>query len=128
MARLTAALQLPADQGVGRIGQGHGEQGLSMAVAEALLGQGLDLVHTTRLQVVAAATAGSTWPISLRLVISWRQPQAAGQPLELAVELLSRESMVTGAPASRLALEQLLGGLERQLPARRRSAGGALVD
>lgn len=110
MARYTTAVQLPWQR---RSGDGAL---LSAMVAQALLALDLELVHTTRLEVVAAASSGGRWPGSLRLLISWRQPPAAAAAVELQLELLSRESMVTGAPASRAALQQLVAGLIEQLP------------
>ncbi len=94
-------------------------------LAQALLALELELEHATRRQVVAAAIPGGRWPGSLRLLISWRQPPAGAEVVELSLELLSRESMVTGAPVSRTALEQLLAGLMEQLPGLRQQSGGA---
>ena len=110
MARYTTAVQLPWQQR-----SGDGAQ-LSAVVAGALLALDLELVHTTRLQVAAAAGSGGRWPASLRLLISWRQPAAAAAAVELQLELLSSESRVTGAPVSRDALAQLVAGLMQQLP------------
>jgi len=110
MARYTTAMQLPWQRR-----DGDGAQ-LSAVVAQALLALDLELVHTTRLQVAAAASSGGRWPGSLRLLISWRQPAAAAAAVELQLELLSRESMVTGAPVSRAALSQLVAGLMQELP------------
>ncbi|MFM7550729.1 MAG: hypothetical protein ACKO7Z_05720 [Cyanobacteriota bacterium] len=121
MARYTTTLQIPWQP------RGSDASELSAALAQALLLLDLELVHTTRLQVAAAASAGGRWPSSLRLLLSWRQPAPPAQSVELTLELLSRESMVTGAPISRAALEQLVAGLMGQLPGLQ-YRGGALVS
>ena len=126
MARYIAAVQLPARQH-----RGGGGDELSAVLAQALLALDLELEHATRRQVVAAATPGGRWPASLRLLVSWRPAESDAEVVELNLELLSRESMVTGAPASRAALEQLVAGLIEQLPGlrqARQASGGAPVQ
>lgn len=109
MARTTAVLEIPAAQ------ESVSPLAVSTALTQALLALGLEIVHSSRLELAATATAGPHWPVTLRLVISWSEAPAGGSQ-QLAMELQSREPMATGAPRTQRALQLLLEGLMQQLP------------
>lgn len=110
MARYIATLRLPLDACHG------GAHGVSSAVSQALIASDLDLEQATRLQVAASATAGPPWPVGFRLVIRWTAALPSAQANDLSLEMLSREPMATGGPATRAAFDQVLTSLQQHLP------------
>lgn len=109
MARYTAAIAIPAQLDVQAPG------GISGALSQALLAMGLEVEQISRLQV-AATTGTAPLGVAVRLVISWTQPLHPEEPVLASLELLSRETMATGAPLSRAAMELLLAGLAERIP------------
>lgn len=112
MARYTAAIAIPAQL------EQQAAGGISGALSLALLAMGLEVEQISRLQV-AATTGTAPLGVALRLVISWSQPLRPEEPVLATLELLSRETMATGAPLSRAAMEQLLQGLAERIPHQR---------
>jgi len=109
MARYTAAMAIPAQLDAQAPG------GISGALSQALLAMGLEVEQISRLQV-AATTGTAPLGAAVRLVISWSQPLRADEAVLASLELLSRETMATGAPLSRAAMELLLAGLAERIP------------
>ena len=120
MARYTAAIAIPAQL----THQAPG--GISGALSQALLAMGLEVEQASRLQVVAT-TGTAPLGVAVRLVISWSQPLQPTEPVLASLELLSRESMATGAPVSRAAMAQLLAGLTQRLP-HAQVIGGSVIS
>jgi hypothetical protein len=117
MARYTAAIAIPAQL------EQQAAGGISGALSQALLAMGLEVEQISRLQV-AATTGSAPLGVALRLVISWSQPLSPDEPVLATLELLSRETMATGAPLSRAAMEQLLQGLAERIPHQQVFRGG----
>lgn len=120
MARYSAAIAIPAQL----THQASG--GISGALSQVLLAMGLEVEQASRLQVVAT-TGTAPLGVAVRLVISWSQPLQPTEPVLASLELLSRESMATGAPVSRAAMEQLLAGLTQRLP-HAQVIGGSVIS
>lgn len=120
MARYTAAIAIPAQLAH------QAPAGISGALSQALLAMGLEVEQASRLQVVAT-TGIAPLGVAVRLVISWSQPLQPTEPVLASLELLSRESMATGAPVSRAAMEQLLAGLTQRLP-HAQVIGGSVIS
>lgn len=109
MARYTAAIAIPtqlADEAPG---------GISGALSQALLAMGLEVEQAGRLEV-GATNGTAQLGVNVRLVISWTQPIQPHEPVLASLELLSRESMATGAPLSRSAMERILNGVTERIP------------
>lgn len=122
MARTTAVLEIPAAQA------STSPLAVSATLMQALLALGLEIEHSSRLQLAATATAGPHWPVTLQVVISWSAPPP-GISQQLALELQSREPMATGAPRTQQALQMLLEGMVKQLPELRvLSTSGAITQ
>lgn len=109
MARLTAFITLPS------AAVDAADLELSSRLSQALLALGLEVQQANRMEIAALASQ-PPWECPLRLVISWNTRQPSTEGVTAAIELLSRESMSIGAPASRAALRRLLTGLAAQIP------------
>lgn len=106
MARYTVAIALPS----GLIGSGA--EGLSACLGQALLALGAEVIQASKWQLVAN-DPGQAGEEAIRMICSWSKPALAGE-VEVAVELISREPMGTGAPRTQAAIDRLLSGLARQ--------------
>ena len=106
MARYTLAIALPS--GVIR----SGAEGLSGCLGEALLALGAEVIQASKWQLVAN-DPGQAGEEAIRMICSWSKPALADE-IEVAVELISREPMGTGAPRTQAAIDRLLSGLSRQ--------------
>lgn len=106
MARYTVAIALPS----GLIGSGA--EGLSGCLGQALLALGAEVIQASKWQLVAN-DPGQAGEEAIRMICSWGKPALAGE-IEVAVELISREPMGTGAPRTQAAINRLLKGLAGQ--------------
>lgn len=108
MARYTAAIALPAQLAT------NTSAGLSSCLSQAIQSLGLEVIQSTRVQLVANDPGPRNGP-SIRILFSWSQQQSDDNTVVVAIELLSRESMGTGAPVTHAAMGALLSGLAEQL-------------
>jgi hypothetical protein len=106
MARYTVAIALPS--GMIRAGV----EGFSGCLGEALLVLGAEVIQASKWQLVAN-DPGQTGEEAIRMICSWSKPAGDGE-IEVAVELISREPMGTGAPRTQAAIDRLLKGLAGQ--------------
>jgi hypothetical protein len=106
MARYTVAIALPS--GLIR----SGVEGFSGCLGEALLALGAEVIQASKWQLVAN-DPGQTGEEAIRMICSWSKPARDGE-IEVAVELISREPMGTGAPRTQAAIDRLLKGLAGQ--------------
>ena len=108
MARYTLTLALPA----GFVKATAAD--LSIALSQALLQLGAEVVKSSRWQLVADDVSNAEEPI--RMIFCWSKPVNAEQTVEVAVELISRELMGSGSPRTQGAIDRLLKGLSEQFP------------
>lgn len=110
MARTTAVLEISAALA------SASPLALSAALSQALMALGLEIEHSSRLELAATAAGGLLWPVTMQVVISWGPAPQGASRQQLALELQSREAMATGAPRTHQALQLLIEGLQQQLP------------
>lgn len=113
MARYTATLDLPA-----WIRGDTGSKAMP-ALVDTLQQLDLEMVHSTALHIVAVSPDNHHWPVGFRVLLGLRSSTSTAHAptatVELCIEVLSRESMVTGAPATKALLGQLVDRITSSL-------------